>query len=237
VQADVVEEHLQVGQQPVAALRGDRQRVDVGAVVLEQAARDLRRLGWEGVTVRKPTEARAREAEAFFVHCGACRIELTVERGERADVNGSIGLSEPRWGFKGGFKARRTAASARSTVIEAAGFEKPRRFVRKDWLWANAETDWLDVRRKRLASHIQRHQLITEVEDQRQLSGDAKARLAKVASVQVGGSKEIFEATKWANSTNLRSKRRAGVDLLALLDVADGGTTTASMGLGLRAAG
>lgn len=142
-------------------------------------------------------EARAREAEAFFLHCGACRIELMVERGEQLTLKGSVGLTEPRFGFKAGFKARRVAGSARSTVIEAPGFQKPKRFVKKDWLWANAESDWLDVRHKRLTSNIHRHQLITEVEDQRQLSGDVKARLAKVASIQVGGSKETFESTKW----------------------------------------
>ena len=140
---------------------------------------------------------RAREAEAFFLHCGACRIELTVERGEQDHVSGGAGISEPRFGFQGRFNARRTVRSARSTVIEAPGLFKPKRLVKKDWLWANAESDWLDVRRKRVTSNIDRHQLITEIEDQRQLSGDAKVRLAKLASIQVGGSKETFESTKW----------------------------------------
>lgn len=142
-------------------------------------------------------QERAREAEDYFLHCGACRIELTVESGEEVNLGGSVGLSEPRGAYRAHGQAQRTTSSSRRSVIEAPGSPKPGRLRSDQWLWANVETDWADVRQKRIDRNIKNHQLVTTFKDDRKLSGDVRARVAELASIDVGASQEKLETTKW----------------------------------------
>jgi hypothetical protein len=54
VQPNVIHEHLQVGQQPVAPRHRHVQHVDVRAIVLKQGTGDLRRAFGERVALSEP---------------------------------------------------------------------------------------------------------------------------------------------------------------------------------------
>ena len=142
-------------------------------------------------------EERARQAERFFLHCGASRIELEVERGEKLELDGSLGASDARGGVKARATTKRTSSSARKSVVEAPGSARPGRLRGEEWLWARVEPEWLDLREKRTKYKVTTHRLVTTVEDERAVSGDARARLGKLMKVDVAGSSDKPERTTW----------------------------------------
>lgn len=140
---------------------------------------------------------RAREAEAFFLHCGASRIELTVEYGSEINLSGGITYEEPRFSIRGRTKARRTQSSTRASVIEARGYRRPRKFRSEDWIWANVEDEWLALYENRREHGIRSAELSTIMEEDRALTVDVAAKVPKIAKIDLGGSAEKFEKTKW----------------------------------------
>lgn len=150
-----------------------------------------------GIYHRDLLAERAREAESFFLHCGASRIELTVEYGKSLDVQAGVEYKEPRFSFRGKTKAHRAERSSIGSVIEARGYRRPRRLRLRDWTWARVEPDWLDLYEKRHEYKIKSRELSTVLEEDRAISAEVAAKLPKIASVDLGGSAKTFERTKW----------------------------------------
>jgi hypothetical protein len=78
VQTDVVEEHLQVGEQPVLAHRRDRQRVHVRAVVLKHP-RVIPASVWSG-SPRSASQLVNRRSELVDTAIGAGDFVTVVSR-------------------------------------------------------------------------------------------------------------------------------------------------------------